>query len=240
MNELIKISQIEINNEEINAVNARELFKALESKQDFSTWIKKRLKETQADENIDFICFHKKMEANNATMIEYIISIDLAKEISMLERNQKGKEIRKYFIECEKQLKQLSQPQFSLPQTYKEALLELVKAEEEKERLLIENKQQEETIEEQNIIIEGYDQCSKARRSKQELKSRFHELVRLYSFKTGIKHNLIYKDVYDSFKSLHNFKYGTKIDICFLEKNIDYLVECIEIISSTINDLKLK
>ena len=239
MNELIKISQTEINNEKVNSVNARELHKVLEVKTEFAKWIKRRIEETMSEEDVDFIVV-KNDDTGNALFkaVEYIISIDLAKEISMLERNQKGKEIRKYFIECEKQLKQLSQPQFSLPQTYKEALLELVKVEEEKERLLIENKQQEETIEEQNVIIDGYDECSKARRSKQELKSKFHELVRLYSYKTGIKYNLIYNDVYANFKSLHNFKYGTKIDISFLEKNIDYLVECVEIISSMINNLK--
>lgn len=151
-------------------------------------------------------------------------------------RSQKGKEIREYFIQCEKELR--NQNQMKLPQTYKEALLEIIRVEEEKEQLLLENKQQEEIIEEQNVIIDSYDECSKARRSKQELKSKFHELVRLYSYKTGIKYNLIYNDVYSSFKSLHNFKYGTRIDISFLEKNIDYLVECVEIISSMINKLK--
>lgn len=73
--ELIKISQAQIGYDSINAVNARDLHKVLESKRDFSTWIKKKLDDTQAMENEDFVCFHKKVEANNATMIEYIISL---------------------------------------------------------------------------------------------------------------------------------------------------------------------
>ena len=106
MTELIPINKADFNGAEINSVNARELHAVLESKQDFSTWIKKRLDEVDAVENVDFICFHKKMEANNATMIEYILSTDIAKEIAMLERNEVGKKVRRYFIEFEKMHKQ--------------------------------------------------------------------------------------------------------------------------------------
>ena len=111
MTELIPINKADFNGAEINSVNARELHEVLESKQDFSTWIKRRLEETDAVENVDFICFHKKMEANNATMIEYILSTDIAKEIAMLERNEVGKKVRRYFIEFEKAHKQNFIPQ---------------------------------------------------------------------------------------------------------------------------------
>lgn len=111
MTELIPINKADFNGAEINSVNARELHEVLESKQDFSTWIKRRLEETDAVENVDFICFHKKMEANNATMIEYILSTDIAKEIAMLERNEVGKKVRRYFIEFEKAHKQIFIPQ---------------------------------------------------------------------------------------------------------------------------------
>lgn len=70
-------------------VNGRELHTVLHSGQDFSTWIKKRLSECDAEENKDFTRFHRKMEANNATMVEYIILLDTAKKIAMLERNEK-------------------------------------------------------------------------------------------------------------------------------------------------------
>lgn len=103
---LIHINQSNINNEEIQTVNARELHSYLDSKQDFSTWIKKRINDYGFIENTDFVRFHKKMEANNATVIDYFITIDMAKELSMVERNQKGKEARQYFIQCEKQSKQ--------------------------------------------------------------------------------------------------------------------------------------
>lgn len=109
MKELIKLSQQTINNQGVNAVSARELHRFLESRQDFSTWIKNRIRDYDFIENIDYIRFHKKMEANNATMVEYYISLDMAKELSMVERNQRGKEARQYFIECERKLLEISQ-----------------------------------------------------------------------------------------------------------------------------------
>lgn len=90
----------------IKVVNGRELHQVLQSGQDFSTWVKKRLSECDAEENKDFDRFHKKMEANNATMIDYIIKLDIAKEMAMLERNEKGKQVRKYFIAVEEKYKQ--------------------------------------------------------------------------------------------------------------------------------------
>ena len=87
-------------------VNGRELWQGLGSKQQFADWVKKRLNECDAVENEDYSRFHKKMKANNASMIEYIIKLDTAKEMAMLERNEIGKQYRRYFIEVEKRFKQ--------------------------------------------------------------------------------------------------------------------------------------
>lgn len=136
MQNLIRIEQNNVNNELIQTVNARELHDFLESKQDFSTWIKKRISDYEFTENEDFVRFHKKMEANNATIIEYYISLDMAKELSMVERNEKGKQARRYFIECEKRAIE-NQP--LLPQTLPEALRFAAELAEQKEKLEIEN-----------------------------------------------------------------------------------------------------
>ncbi|WP_150467395.1 phage antirepressor KilAC domain-containing protein [Francisella sp. SYW-9] len=101
----IAISRNQIGNEEINSVNARELHVFLEVKTAFKDWIKRML-EYDFEENADYISLAQKRAGNNATLIEYIITLDMAKEISMLQRTEKGKQARKYFIECEKQLKQ--------------------------------------------------------------------------------------------------------------------------------------
>ena len=86
-------------------VNGRELYRVLQSRQDFSTWVKIRLKECDAVRGVDYDRLHEKMEANNATMIEYIIKLATAKEMAMLERNKKGKEVRRYFISVEEKYK---------------------------------------------------------------------------------------------------------------------------------------
>ena len=91
----------------IQAVSARELHSFLESKQDFSTWVKSRIADYDFVENQDFVKLHKKMELSKTgqVAIEYFITLDMAKELSMVERNEQGKEARRYFIECEKRLK---------------------------------------------------------------------------------------------------------------------------------------
>lgn len=87
-------------------VNGRELWTVLKSKRQFANWINERLEDCDANENIDYIRFNKKVKANNATMIEYIIKLDTAKEMAMLERNEIGKQVRRYFIKIEKKYKE--------------------------------------------------------------------------------------------------------------------------------------
>ncbi|MEN6313263.1 MAG: antA/AntB antirepressor family protein [Clostridiaceae bacterium] len=91
-------------------INARELYEFIESKQEFSNWIKARLNEVDAIENIDYATFDffvKREDSNLGTKrIDYILKIDIAKEIAMLERNAKGKMVRRYFIEAEKRFRE--------------------------------------------------------------------------------------------------------------------------------------
>jgi len=85
-------------------VNARELHEGLESKQDFSDWVKARLSETDAIVDEDFTIILGKSNGGRPSK-EYLLKIDTAKEMAMLERNDKGKEYRRYFIEVEKRYK---------------------------------------------------------------------------------------------------------------------------------------
>ncbi|WP_052910577.1 antA/AntB antirepressor family protein [Riemerella anatipestifer] len=102
--ELIKITERNGN----SAVSARELYQFLESKQQFSDWIQNRIRDYGFIEGQDFEVFHNSMKNPNGgrPTVEYAITLDMAKELSMVERNEKGKQARMYFIECEKKLRE--------------------------------------------------------------------------------------------------------------------------------------
>ena len=106
VNELIPLQLQTINGNAIETVSARELHAFLGSKRQFTDWIKKRIGDYDFVENQDFISFHKKMErvVGGTVRIEYFVSVGMAKELAMVENNDKGKQARKYFIECEKKL----------------------------------------------------------------------------------------------------------------------------------------
>ena len=110
MTELIKITTNESGNQ---VVSARELHKFLESKQQFADWIKNRIDKYGFVENQDFEVFQDFMNNPNGgrPLKEYALTIDMAKELAMVEGNEKGKQARRYFIECEKLAKQLMNTQ---------------------------------------------------------------------------------------------------------------------------------
>lgn len=101
----IKVLQRLIGEETVQAVNARELHKYLESKRQFANWINDYLPDFEL--NADYLVFNKfvKNPTGGRPSVEYAISLDMAKHISLMSRTEKGKEIRKYFIECEKRLR---------------------------------------------------------------------------------------------------------------------------------------
>lgn len=104
----ITIIDTEINGDTIRTVNARDLHAFLEVGKDFSTWIKARIEQYGFTEGRDHVCIAPqnggaKRGGHNA--LDYHISLDMAKELSMVERNEKGKQARQYFIECERRAK---------------------------------------------------------------------------------------------------------------------------------------
>ncbi|WP_455481305.1 antA/AntB antirepressor family protein [Bartonella sp. B12(2025)] len=113
MNTLIPISEQTIDQETVQTVNARELHAFLEVKSEFRNWIKNRIEEYAFSENQDFVSFGKNLPkpSGGRPSIEYHLTLDMAKELAMVERNEKGKQARQYFIECERRAKQVSAPQ---------------------------------------------------------------------------------------------------------------------------------
>lgn len=102
--ELIKIYQG-------NLVDARELHTFLESRQDFSTWMRNRIKRFQFKEGEDYTSFHKivERETGGSKRNDFALTLNMAKELAMVENNDKGREARRYFIEAEQTLTRLKQ-----------------------------------------------------------------------------------------------------------------------------------
>lgn len=90
----------------VQSVDGRELHNFLDVGKDFSTWIRARVSAYGFTEHTDFEVFPGLGENGSAgrPTKEYALSIDMAKELCMVERNDKGKAARRYFIECERRL----------------------------------------------------------------------------------------------------------------------------------------
>ncbi|WP_430495697.1 phage antirepressor KilAC domain-containing protein [Leuconostoc mesenteroides] len=115
MEEIIKINQ----NEQGEAqVSARELYQALEIKKSyrFSQWFETNAK--HLIENEDFTSVDTTTVVNNGaikTIQDYLLTVDAAKQISLMSGTEKGKQVRMYFIEVEKRYKQLaSDPSYQM------------------------------------------------------------------------------------------------------------------------------
>lgn len=120
--ELIPIASSTIGGAAIQTVNARDLHAFLGVGKKFASWIVDRIEQFGFIEGVDFIVIPDSgKNSDGRPKKEYAVSIGMAKELCMVERNAKGKEARLYFIECERQAK-AAQPAFAIPQTYPEAL----------------------------------------------------------------------------------------------------------------------
>ncbi len=115
MEELIKITDTKHG----HLVNAKDLHAFLEVETRFDKWIK-RMIEYGFEEGQDFCPFLTESNGGRPST-HYGLKLDMAKEISMIQRSEKGRQARRYFIACEKKL-----VQYSLPQSYTEALAELL------------------------------------------------------------------------------------------------------------------
>ncbi|WP_331708897.1 phage antirepressor KilAC domain-containing protein [Enterococcus faecalis] len=100
MNELIKVTTNE-NDEQL--VNGRELYEFLGVKDNYTDWFKRMIK-YGFDENVDFISFSEKSDKpfGGRPQVNHYVKLDMAKEISMLQRTERGKQARRYFIQLEK------------------------------------------------------------------------------------------------------------------------------------------
>ena len=114
MNEIIKINN---DNNDRPTVMGRELHKALEIKTPYKKWFD-RMCEYGFTENSDFVTMDKNVRRADGTempqtQFDHQLTLDMAKEICMIQRSEKGKQCRQYFIEVEKRYNSRQLPQMS-------------------------------------------------------------------------------------------------------------------------------
>lgn len=208
MDNLIKIEE----REGKQVVNARDLHEFLEVKTRFSIWISRQIKDFSFIENQDFVML-KNVHPENQTLIskgmkiakEYVITLNMAKELSMLARSDKGKQARKYFIECELKLKEQSK-EVMLPQNYLEALKALVVSEEHKLKL-------ETKIKEDKPKVDAYDKLMTS-----EVSISFGQFARLIGIGRNKLFEMCRQDEILIYKGcLRNSPYQKYIDAGYFE-----------------------
>lgn len=117
MNELIKTTK---QADGTVAVSGRDLHDFLQVGKDFSTWFKD-MTGYGFEEGKDFSPISGKTSNGGRPRIEYAMTLDMAKEVAMLQRTEKGKRARQYFIAVEKQYRQKQSP-YQVPTTFVEAM----------------------------------------------------------------------------------------------------------------------
>ena len=134
MNELLKI---DLNENQEPIISGRELHEVLEVKTKYKDWFP-RMVEYGFIEDVDYTPLIFEHPQNKQPTIDHALKLDMAKEIAMLQRNEKGKQVRQYFIEVEKE--------YNSPEKIMARALNI--ANKQLETLTLVNKQQEQQIKE--------------------------------------------------------------------------------------------
>ncbi|HBH8221346.1 TPA: antA/AntB antirepressor family protein [Escherichia coli] len=133
--QLIPVFNGTISNETALLVNARDLHTFLDVGKRFASWIVERIAEYGFVENQDFMIISQVREriGRGRPAKDYHLTLDTAKELAMVERNEKGRQVRRYFIECEKRLRQQETKVEKVLSGFMPAIMEAIKLEDKKE-----------------------------------------------------------------------------------------------------------
>jgi phage anti-repressor protein len=101
---LVPVFMHEIAGKQVQAVDLRELHANLENGDNFSTWIKERIKKYGFSEGHDYVAISVIPE-NGGRRTDYYGTLSMGKELAMVEDNAKGRMIRRYFITVDEQLR---------------------------------------------------------------------------------------------------------------------------------------
>lgn len=102
--QLVPVKEEKIAGVSMLVVDARDLHAVLGVGKDFTNWIKHRIKAYGFVERQDYLLAQTGEQLPSGTKYrsDYILTLDMAKELAMVERNEKGRAVRKYFLDCER------------------------------------------------------------------------------------------------------------------------------------------
>jgi len=181
--QFLDFSLIEIKN---NKVNARGLWQFLNISQEFANWIKYQIQSLDLIENEDFDKIVKPLENNKK---EYLLTIDTAKDLAMVTRNEQGQKARNYFKECEKKLREISKPK----ELTRLEILELaIESEKENQRL-------------KQIVIERSESVP-----AETMRITINRVVREYAKSKGLIFSNVWNELYQEFKYLYHIDLKTR------------------------------
>jgi phage anti-repressor protein len=113
--EIVPIIPGQIGRMNTNIVSAKALHGALGVGRDFTTWIKARIKQYEFNEGVDYTSVEDlsspvsgSTKARQQREHDYLITLNMAKELAMVERNEQGRAVRRYFIACEEKLQRIA------------------------------------------------------------------------------------------------------------------------------------
>lgn len=177
-------------------VNARELHEILMVGTRFNDWITRMIENYGFIEGDDFYSFLSKTPGRPSK--EYLLIIDTAKEIAMVQNNEQGRAVRKYFIEVEKKARQT----FQQPQSAAELILKQAELLVQYEKRI--NKLESQTAAAHHRIdnIDNIDTLGDPRQ-------RLNKMIRLYAAKNGLS----FPQAYRNFRQAFNMAYRTNLTL---------------------------
>ena len=223
MNELINVRN---ENGEL-LVSARELHKGLEVKSRFNDWVNNRIKKYNLIEDIDYTKIL--VECNRGQNVyDFVLKIDCAKELSMVENNEKGKQIRRYFIECEKKLKQVTFPSYQIQDPIERAKV-WIKEHEERQKLALEIEIQKPKVEYHDTVLKSQklisttDVAKDLGMSARKLNEKLNELKVIYKQSNTWKLYSKHQDKVPEYCDYHINEFGQILK--WTEKGRKWIIE---------------
>lgn len=158
MQELI---QIQKSKKGTDIVSARDLHQFLEVRSRFNDWFRNRVEKYGFVENQEYMTLTKNL-VNGGREFDFALTLNMAKELAMVENNERGRQARLYFLACEQMLRTITAATAvpALPATFSEALRQLAEKVESEERLLKENAELRPKAAYAEMVLSSVDECT--------------------------------------------------------------------------------